>query len=362
MQTLDFQFGSAPGFLTSLCNGVVIFQHRDPRDVAVSMAHYLAQQTDYHLLYIIFREMKPKERLRAVIRGEYPIPVFLNRLLSLNGTVRDLVLLYANWFRTRLPNVWFSAFEDLVGPRGGSTAEAQRQAIWELQLALQVPGSPEEYANSVFSERALTFRKGQIGGFRQEFDADITNEFHRLPGDFMEMLGYRFTRGDWVRADPVENPGFSGSIVLPEERPGKGFNRPIQYGSYAGFNLVSLLHAGENLIIGVPQWIGQIDLTAPGGLNHPELIFGNSLAELRERIAQKQGIGPRLLVSLDEGWNVVEYAGVYYGVPQAAGPIDLSNSLSRESPELVLKESLAELANAMPVSDEARQKVVQVQA
>lgn len=53
----------------------MIFIVRDPRDVIVSLAYYLASQTDYHITTSLFREMPVSERASPVITGDYPIPI-----------------------------------------------------------------------------------------------------------------------------------------------------------------------------------------------------------------------------------------------------------------------------------------------
>ena len=51
-----------PQFIRSLSRSVTVFIVRDPRDVAVSLAYYLAAQTDYHITTSLFREMPVAER------------------------------------------------------------------------------------------------------------------------------------------------------------------------------------------------------------------------------------------------------------------------------------------------------------
>ena len=71
-----------PGFFDSLARSVTVFIVRDPRDTAVSLAHYLASQTNYHITTALFRRMPTDERVSRVITGEYPIPIYLNRYLE----------------------------------------------------------------------------------------------------------------------------------------------------------------------------------------------------------------------------------------------------------------------------------------
>ena len=200
--------------MDQLARGVILFIIlRDPRDVAVSLAHYLAEQTDYHLLAAWMRERTADERLNVVLRGEYPIPVYLNRYFGFRGTIRELMLAYADWIRTPLSNVHFVCFEHLVGAEGGGSTDRQHQALWELQLALHVPGSPDEFADHIFSREALTFRQGQIGSFENEFAPEHDRLFSQLPHDFMGMTGYAIDRSP-LDCNVPQNPEFTGMAEL----------------------------------------------------------------------------------------------------------------------------------------------------
>src|SRR3990172_9957842 len=44
------------------------------------------------------------------------------------------------------PNVIPVCFEELVGPKGGGSLDAQLRAIWSLQLKLHIPGVPMFFA------------------------------------------------------------------------------------------------------------------------------------------------------------------------------------------------------------------------
>jgi hypothetical protein len=47
-------------FVDNFCRSPIVFIMRDPRDTALSLAHYLANQKDYHILSALFN---PKKRL-----------------------------------------------------------------------------------------------------------------------------------------------------------------------------------------------------------------------------------------------------------------------------------------------------------
>ncbi len=179
-----------PSFFYSLARSVTVFIVRDPRDTAVSLAHYLASQTNYHITTALFRRMPADERVSRVITGEYPIPIYLNRYLNLTGSIRGLFDLYLTWWRDTFPNVWRLRYEDIIGASGGGDIERQLQTIWGLQLALHVPGRPGDYNDRIFSQSALTFRRGQVGDYLIDFTQDHHELFEQSAGDLLGVLGY----------------------------------------------------------------------------------------------------------------------------------------------------------------------------
>jgi len=236
-------------FVNEFCRNPVVFMVRDPRDVAASLAHYLSVQTDYHLLQSYFSRLSPERRLLAVIEGDYPVPVYINRHMRFSGTIRDLFLAYADWIRHPLPNTVVLRFEELVGPRGGGGERVQQQAVWEAQLALHVPGSPAQFADNVFSTASYTFHKGQIGSYRNDFGAAHWKAFESLPADFLELFGYG-------SADPARGRdrlwrGFQGEIEVHSVRE----HPQLVEQDYRNFNLI----AYDGKVWGAAMAAGPID-------------------------------------------------------------------------------------------------------
>ena len=130
------------------------------------------------------------QRLAAVIAGDYPIPVFINRECSFRGTIRDLMMAYADWLTRPFANVVPMRFEDVVGPAGGGDRRSQLQTLWRLQLALHVPGRPGDFVEGIFNKNSKTFRKGKIGSYGDEFRDEHYRLFNSLPQDFMQLYGY----------------------------------------------------------------------------------------------------------------------------------------------------------------------------
>jgi hypothetical protein len=189
MDYLSRPYQQIAKFVDNLCRSPILFIVRDPRDAALSLAHYLASKKDYHILAALFRKMPLDERLDRVIAGNYPLPVYINDCLSFGGDIRDLFMLYKAWWCDNFPNVWLVRFEELIGPLGGGDYAEQLKTVWGLQLALHVPGAPSDYAHKIFSATVATFRRGQIGDYLNEFSVKHHQYFEKAQELFVP-LGY----------------------------------------------------------------------------------------------------------------------------------------------------------------------------
>ena len=204
----------------SLSRSVIVFIIRDPRDIAVSLAYYLASQRRLpHHERRSFDGMPADERISRVITGDYPIPIYLNRYLNLSGNIRELFAPYLSLCGAIFANVWHVRFEDIIGARGGGNIERQLETVWGLQLALHVPGRPGCYAGSIYSTNSLTYRKGQIGDHLIEFSQDHHELFKQSAGELLRPLGYA-DRWSATRAFSVILPPTceSSAIVASELR------------------------------------------------------------------------------------------------------------------------------------------------
>jgi hypothetical protein len=225
-------------FVGAFCRNPVLFIIRDPRDVAASLAHYLSVQTEYHVLQSYFASLSGKQRLLAVIRGDYPLPVYINRNMRFSGNIRDLYLAYADWIRYPFTNTVVIRFEDLIGPRGGGDYQRQLRCIWIAQLALHVPGNPAGFAEKVFSPSSITFRKGQIGSHKIEFDEEHWAAFDSLCPDFVQLFGYDQISISGHCSYPFWR-GFRGEVRVD----GGDVYPQLLKEDYRGFNLIA--HDGK---------------------------------------------------------------------------------------------------------------------
>jgi sulfotransferase 6B1 len=158
---------------------------RDPRDVMVSAAHYIASDPSHHF----YRRLAPvpfPERLSALITG-FPADATSPGLPSIG----DRLALYQAWLSD--PGVCVVRFEDLVGPdgegrRADQIAITQRVADW-----VRRPLTGEQarrIAEKIWSPRSSTFRDGRSGGWRDVFSDDHRRTFDGQAGAVMETFGY----------------------------------------------------------------------------------------------------------------------------------------------------------------------------
>jgi hypothetical protein len=169
---------------------------RDPRDIAVSYAQYVAGLAE-HYLFSEYQRLAPAEQLMTTIIGITDAPLseavpYLPMLMDIGQMVRALL----PW--QYQPNTYTTSFEQLVGPAGGGTRAAQIREITNIARHIGVPCSEARaaaVADQLFGGSA-TFRKGMIGDWRNHFTPEHTRAFKRVAGDLLMQLGYEASL-DW---------------------------------------------------------------------------------------------------------------------------------------------------------------------
>jgi hypothetical protein len=161
---------------------------RDPRDVCVSDYHYIIKSPS-HRLHDAYQQMtSDASRLMASITG----------LSSdqLNGAPPSLDIgmhyeQFIGW--ASYADAVTVRFEDLIGARGGGNDQCQRETVRKIMVYLDVDLSDAQLDNIIgrlFSQQARTFRRGQIGDWRYEFDAEHHVAFERVAGHVLDAFGY----------------------------------------------------------------------------------------------------------------------------------------------------------------------------
>ena len=151
---------------------------RDPRDVAISEAHYAMK--DEHWMHEHFRTVEdPQERIRLIITG--------------TGTLAPLAERVPHHLRWRDAGALVVRFEDLVGPEGGGDLDTQLTTLREIYEHIGIDADDNlvrRVRDHIFSDRSPTFRRGAIGQWRTTFDEATAELFTREAGELLPLLGY----------------------------------------------------------------------------------------------------------------------------------------------------------------------------
>lgn len=158
---------------------------RDPRDVVASHAEYVARETT-HFLFETYQQLTPEERRMRSIWGLPPVAPGQPGLLDVGARFRSAL----GWARES--GVLTLRFEDLVGPRGGGSREAQERDLGRLASAIGATcdgATRSRIADCLFGGTA-TFRRGAIGSWRDVFSREVIEAFKDHTGDLLIELGY----------------------------------------------------------------------------------------------------------------------------------------------------------------------------
>jgi hypothetical protein len=158
---------------------------RDPRDVVVSHANFLATRST-HLLFDFYQNLSTSERIMTSIAGLSPDHPDDSMLLNIEERYRSLM----PWISHSLNYTTY--FEKLVGPKGGGSYDEQIQEIEHISQHLDIRCSQkdiERVADTLFGG-TTTFRKGTIGRWRKHFTLEHKQVFKDIAGQVLIDLGY----------------------------------------------------------------------------------------------------------------------------------------------------------------------------
>jgi hypothetical protein len=158
---------------------------RDPRDVVVSHANYVANK-ERHVLFDFYQPLSDSERIMTSIVGLEQSAPSAPMLLNVADRYQSLL----PWLEKALNYTTF--FEELVGPQGGGSREAQIQELTNIAQHLGIrhgPGEIQRVADDLFGGTS-TFRKGSIGNWRGRLSDEHKCVFKEIAGQLLIDLGY----------------------------------------------------------------------------------------------------------------------------------------------------------------------------
>jgi hypothetical protein len=162
---------------------------RDPRDVVISHAFFLADKAVDHVHHAHYKELATLgERIQVSILGR---PEW-NNPDSPDGDFPDIGARfqpYLDWFAQ--PEVMVLHFEDFILNRPAALARLLDYAV-ERGFQLQVSrGQAIDILNKAIDPKSsFTFRGGRVGDWQKHFTGEHKALFKRCAGDLLVRLGY----------------------------------------------------------------------------------------------------------------------------------------------------------------------------
>jgi sulfotransferase 6B1 len=158
-----------------------IFMSRDLRDVLVSLTYFILDQLPHYPIYPDLLGLKSqKERYLLLINGVRDYP-----------DIKAWFQLFGGWMKE--PHVLAVTYEDFMATPALRTQKIEQIAvyIWEgLTPPLPISELVARMKANINQAKSFTFRKGTIGGWREEFDEEVKTAFKRVAGDVLLATGY----------------------------------------------------------------------------------------------------------------------------------------------------------------------------
>lgn len=168
---------------------------RDPRDQLVSFAHMVhkglnGETIELDKLIFDFIDGRQKNYIpwATEIQDTYPL------LWELG--VCDYYKLFLPWMKSK--TFYTVRFENLVGVQGGGSLEAQVTEIKNIGAHLGVTLSDDKVAEiiSKLFGGTWTFRKGQIGSWKEHFTPEMKAAFKKVPGATQLLIDLGYEKDD----------------------------------------------------------------------------------------------------------------------------------------------------------------------
>lgn len=164
----------------------LILNFRDPRDALISLIYFLEGGTGRGLGNFYERRAYNK------VLGSLPtLADKISYALEDPYFPASKEFEKAYWLLSH-PAVCKVRYEDLVGPSGGGSVAAQREAIDSVLRHLgDEKTDAAEVALRIYNPDSWSFRKGQVGGWRSGFSQRNIDQFHERYGVVLARYGYK---------------------------------------------------------------------------------------------------------------------------------------------------------------------------
>jgi hypothetical protein len=158
---------------------------RDPRDVVVSHAKYVATEQQ-HFLYDQYQQLNEEDRLLRSIIGIGRYNSFKTKLLNINERFQSVL----PWMKENYNCTIY--FEKLVGAKGGGTDEIQIEELRKIISHLEIPYTVSHVENirTHLFGGTRTFQKGVIGRWRDCFNNMHKDVFKDVAGQLLVDLNF----------------------------------------------------------------------------------------------------------------------------------------------------------------------------
>ncbi|MFJ8196355.1 hypothetical protein [Streptomyces sp. NPDC096152] len=162
----------------------ILFMYRDPRDMVLSMVNFLLGKTvqgfgNFSEFQVFHSILKSKGSLEERLLYALSDPAFPG-----SGDHERMLWLLNH------PNVCSLSFEEMVGPQGGGSAEAQLDVVRRVIEFVGADADPEKTADGIFRRDSFSFFKGQIGSWREAFTPRVERLAHERLAKSLELYGY----------------------------------------------------------------------------------------------------------------------------------------------------------------------------
>lgn len=158
---------------------------RDPRDVVVSHAQFVARRPPERRLSAYYQTLSEAEQIMVSILG-----IEDNRQKLFMANIKERLESILQW-RSQSYH-YLTTFERLVGPQGGGDLDVQLQEIQTIANHCGVKCSEQEIAR--VAKRAFggssTFYKGTIGRWKEHLTEEHKQALKGLIGQWLIDLGY----------------------------------------------------------------------------------------------------------------------------------------------------------------------------